>query len=58
MSMSLDQAARLASRGLTERFVGRVSALRGMTVLVDDLPLPIGASVLVGPSCAHGEVVK
>jgi flagellum-specific ATP synthase len=57
MSMSLDQAARLAARGLTERFVGRVSALRGMTVLVDDLPLPIGASVVVGPQCAHGEVV-
>ena len=30
------------------RITGRVAALRGLTVLVDDLPLPIGALVRVG----------
>ncbi len=31
------------------RIVGRVGAIRGMTVLVDELPLPVGALVSVRP---------
>jgi flagellum-specific ATP synthase len=36
------------------RFVGRVDALRGLTVLVRDLPVPVGALVRVGGN-ASGE---
>ncbi len=57
MSLTLSQAAMLTERVLTERFIGRVSALRGMTVLVDDLSLPVGAGVRIGTACAAGEVV-
>ncbi len=57
MSLKLSEAAILASRALTERFTGCVCALRGMTVLVDDLPLPVGAGVRVGTGQASGEVV-
>lgn len=35
--------------------VGRVSALRGLTLLVDDLPLPVGALVAVGETRAGGD---
>ena len=37
------------------RIGGTVAALRGLTVLVDELPLPVGSLVAVGGS--HGEVV-
>ena len=39
------------------RVCGQVSALRGMTVLVDDLPMPVGSLVLMGKAGALGEVV-
>jgi len=42
---------------LTMRVSGRVAALRGLTVLVDDLPLPAGAVVRLGQSGETGEVV-
>jgi len=57
VSLTLAQAAALVPTALTECCIGRVSALRGMTVLVDDLPLPVGAGVVVGQARAHGEVV-
>lgn len=47
------------ARALTLGVTGRVSALRGLTVLVDDLPLPAGAVVELGRdgSLGRGEVV-
>ena len=36
---------------------GRVAALRGMTVLVDELPAPVGSTVRVGSKAMPGEVV-
>jgi flagellum-specific ATP synthase len=45
------------------RIVGTVTALRGLTVLVDDLPVPVGSLVSIGssdaacPARAFGEVV-
>lgn len=46
------------------RVVGSVAALRGLTVLVDDLPLPVGSLVSIGSPAAisrdtpsYGEVV-
>ena len=42
---------------LPMRIVGRVEELRGLTVLVSELPLPVGALVEVGPGRAAGEVV-
>ncbi|MBS0196845.1 MAG: FliI/YscN family ATPase [Planctomycetes bacterium] len=53
------ESARLA---LPLRIVGRVAALRGLTVLVDDLPLPVGSLVRIGrdggaAGAMFGEVV-
>ncbi len=51
----LSMLSRTQGMGLT----GRVSALKGMTVLVDDLPLPVGTVVSIGrgeEKCA-GEIV-
>ncbi len=42
---------------LPMRIVGRVAELRGLTVLVDELPLPVGALVEVGAGRSPGEVV-
>lgn len=41
------------------RLVGTVVAVRGLTILVDSLPIPIGSlvSATVGSSVRHGEVV-
>lgn len=42
------------------RISGRVATLRGLTLLVDDLPLPVGSLVSVGPDSGErklGEVV-
>ncbi|MEM7621702.1 MAG: FliI/YscN family ATPase [Planctomycetota bacterium] len=39
------------------RIVGRVAELRGLTVLAEELPLPVGALVAVGPKRLPGEVV-
>ena len=47
----------LASRVMTLGVSGRVAALRGLTVLVDDLPLPSGAVVRFGSTGEEGEVV-
>lgn len=36
---------------------GRVVALRGLTVLVDQLPLPVGSEVIVDSTSVSGEIV-
>jgi FliI/YscN family ATPase len=38
----------------THEIVGAVSAVRGLSVLVDDLPLPIGSSVCLGGPVRYG----
>lgn len=40
-----------------ERVVGTVAGLRGLTVLAEDLPLPVGALVSIGRERVLGEVV-
>jgi len=53
-------AAGALEMALTLRIVGRVAAVRGLTVLVDDLPLPIGSLVSIcssGKDGLLGEVV-
>jgi len=42
---------------LPVRVTGRVESLRGLTILVSELPLPVGALVEVGPRRLPGEVV-
>lgn len=39
------------------RVTGRVAALRGLTVLVDDLPLPVGSLVSIGGGPESGRAV-
>ena len=59
LARELELAERVQTFGVT----GRVSALRGLTVLVDHLPLPVGAVVRLGtrragePGAGEGEVV-
>lgn len=53
LARELDTAARAPTLGVT----GRIAALRGLTVLVDDLPLPSGATVRLGAAGELGEVV-
>ena len=54
-------APELSMLGRTQSLnvVGRVAALKGMTVLVEDLPLPIGTVVSIGRGDARcaGEIV-
>ncbi len=57
MSLRLNEAAALAREALVEMHTGRVRSVRGMTVSVDDLPLPVGAGVAIGPRHVMGEVV-
>lgn len=52
----LAQAGERASEAAMVRIVGRVAALRGLTILVDDLPVASGSLVRLGSS-ALGEVV-
>jgi flagellum-specific ATP synthase len=44
----LSAALETVSKAQPMRIAGRVSALRGLTVMVDDLPVPIGSLVRVG----------
>ena len=55
----LGHAFETARSILPLRVVGRVAALRGLTVLVEDLPLPVGALVSIGtgPDRLLGEIV-
>jgi len=43
------------------RITGRVAALRGLTLLVEDLPAPVGSLVIIGSAdstrSTHGEIV-
>ncbi|MBL9000320.1 MAG: FliI/YscN family ATPase [Phycisphaerae bacterium] len=57
--MLLQSAFDAARSALPVRITGRVASLRGLTLLVDDLPLPAGALVRVGSSRMPlaGEVV-
>jgi flagellum-specific ATP synthase len=60
--MSLAAAMMLAEHAQPVRLIGRVQSLRGLTLMVDDLPLPVGALVrvepaLVGTARVLGEVV-
>lgn len=51
----------VASTALPVRVVGRVQSLRGLTLLVAELPLPIGSTVLIRPAGGRepiaGEIV-
>lgn len=49
MSM-LETATASISRAIGMRITGRVAAVRGLIVLVDDLPLPVGSMVRIGGS--------
>ncbi|MCX5689645.1 MAG: FliI/YscN family ATPase [Planctomycetota bacterium] len=49
MSM-VDTAIASISRAIGMRICGRVAAVRGLIVLVDDLPLPVGSMVRIGGS--------
>jgi FliI/YscN family ATPase len=49
MSM-LETATASISRAIGMRIRGRVAAVRGLIVLVDDLPLPVGSMVRIGGS--------
>lgn len=51
----LSAAIETVSRAQSMRICGRVSALRGLTVMVDDLPTPIGSLVRVGGGPGRGE---
>jgi flagellum-specific ATP synthase len=42
------------ARAQPMRITGAVAGLRGLTVLVDDLPLPIGSLVSIRPAARHG----
>src|SRR5689334_1794365 len=57
----LSAALETVAKAQPMRIAGRVSALRGLTVMVDDLPVPIGSLVRVGDARdskgAVGEVV-
>lgn len=50
----LETAAASIDRAIGMRIVGRVSAVRGLIVLVDDLPLPIGSMVRIGSQASQG----
>lgn len=52
-------SAAMQTIGRTEpmRVTGRVASLRGLTILVDDLPVPTGSLVRIGCAGALGEVV-
>lgn len=47
-------AIEVVSRVEPMRFTGRVEALRGLTVLARDLPVPVGSLVRIGGSSARG----
>jgi flagellum-specific ATP synthase len=57
----LSAAMETVARAQPMRIIGRVAALRGLTVMVDDLPVPIGSLVRIvqadGTPGAIGEVV-
>lgn len=57
----LSAAMETVARAQPMRITGRVAALRGLTVMVEDLPVPIGSLVRIGevngPGGAIGEVV-
>lgn len=53
LAPELDVAQSMPILGVT----GRIASLRGLTVLVDDLPLPSGATVGLGVARERGEVV-
>jgi flagellum-specific ATP synthase len=55
--ISLSDAALAIDHMEPMRLTGTVAALRGMTVLVDDLPMPVGSLVSLGAEGALGEVV-
>lgn len=54
--MSLAPAMEIAARVEPMRFTGRIEALRGLTVLARDLPVPVGSLVSIGAGNhgAHG----
>lgn len=57
--MRLAAAIEAARRAQPVRITGRVSAVRGLTVLVRDLPSPVGSLVQIGTGHGHvpGEIV-
>ncbi len=56
MNVLADQI-RLASSLQPVGIAGRVAALRGLTVIADQLPLPVGAEICVDSTGVRGEVV-
>lgn len=52
-----ESAFELARQAQPMRVSGRVSGVRGLTVLVDELPIPVGSLVSVGRGGVLGEVV-
>lgn len=46
----------VAEAALPIRVVGRVAALKGLTVLVNELPLPVGATVEIMPTSSRARV--
>lgn len=60
MTAVLDSAFSALAACEPLQFTGRVAGLRGLTVLVSDLPVPVGSLVRIGRrhgAIAHGEVV-
>ncbi len=61
MISSLRSSCELISRVQPMRIAGSVAALRGLILLVDDLPAPVGTLVTIEPSAAEcsipGEIV-
>ncbi len=57
--MLLDHAIERVRTARAERIVGVVGAMRGLSLLVDDLPIPVGATVEIRTSIGtvEGEVV-
>lgn len=55
--ITLADAARALDHMQPMRLTGTVSMLRGMTVLVDDLPMPVGSLVSLGHESGAGEVL-
>jgi flagellum-specific ATP synthase len=45
----LETSAAAIERAIGVRIIGRVAAVRGLVVMVDDLPLPVGSMVRIGP---------
>lgn len=54
---ALADQIRLVSSLETVGVAGRVAALRGLTVLAEDLPLPVGSEVEIASTRVRGEIV-